>query len=68
MASVMEKWQQKAILLEKQLKKQYKETGVKFAKQLIYGAREEVDYSYKPKTEGDVEWWVKYCGALESRV
>ena len=61
----MEKWQLKAIDLEKQIKKQYKDSGLKFAKQLIAGASEEIDYSYQ--AERNVEWWVKYCGALESR-
>lgn len=64
MASVMEKWQQRAIDLEKQIKKIY--TNNKFAKQLINGAREEIDYSYK--AEKDVEWYVKYCNALETRL
>lgn len=62
--SVMEKWQQKAVELEKQIKKNY--SSNKFAKQLITGAKEEVEYSYK--TEKDVEWFVKYCQALETRL
>lgn len=62
--SVMEKWQQKAIELEKQIKKTYAPN--KFAKQLITGAKEEVDYSYK--AEKDIEWYVKYCKALEARL
>jgi hypothetical protein len=62
--NVMEKWQQKALALEAQLKKIY--TPNKYAKQLINGAKDDVDYSYK--AEKDVEWYVKYCQALESRL
>lgn len=64
MVSVLEKWQLKAIELETQIKKQYE--NKKFAKQLITGAKQETDFSYK--TEKDVEWYVTYCKALETRI
>lgn len=63
---LMEKWQSKAIDLEKKIKITYKESGTKFARQLINGAKEAVDYGYK--AERDLEWWVKYCHALEERL
>ena len=61
---VSEKWQLKSIELEKKIKEMYKPN--KFAKQLIMGAREEVDYSFQ--TEKNIEWYVKYCKALENRL
>lgn len=64
MSSLLEKWQIRAIELEDQIKKLYE--NKKFAKQLIAGAKEETDYSYK--TEKDAEWYVNYCKALEKRV
>lgn len=64
MSGLLEKWQLRAIELETQIKKQYE--NKKFAKQLIAGAKEETDYTYK--AEKDVEWFVNYCKALEKRV
>lgn len=59
---IMEKWQLRAIELEKEIKKNYE--NKKFAKQLITGAKQDADLI---KTDRDCEWWVNYCKALESR-
>lgn len=66
MAHVLETLQQRAIDLEKKIKTKYKESGIKFAKQLINGAKDEVNYSYS--AEKDEKWWVEYGRALESRL
>jgi hypothetical protein len=63
MVSLLEKWQLRAIELEQDIKKMY--DNKKLAKQLITGAKQETDFSYK--TERDVEWYVNYCKALEKR-
>ena len=63
MVSVLEKWQLKALELEKQMKEVY--TNKKLAKQFIIGARQDADLV---KTDKDAEWYVKYCAALESRL
>jgi hypothetical protein len=65
MSNVMEKWQTRSIELESQVKKNY--DNKKFARQLIAGAKEHVDYSYGTN-RNEVEWWVTYCKELEARV
>jgi hypothetical protein len=63
MVSLLEKWQLRALELEADIKKMY--DNKKLAKQLITGAKQEADFAYK--TERDVEWYVTYCKALETR-
>jgi hypothetical protein len=60
---LMLKYQNMAIDLEKNLKSKY---ANKFAKQLINGAKDAVNYSYGK--DKDVEWYVKYVRELEKRV
>jgi hypothetical protein len=59
----LERLQLTAIDLEKQIKANYDKA---FARQLIAGAKEAVDYSYQK--ERDQMWFVKYIEELESRL
>lgn len=68
MAHVLEKLQIRALELEKQIKEKYKKegSGIKFAKQLINGAKDAVNYSYQ--TDRDEKWYVEYGRELEKRL
>ncbi len=64
MAHVLETLQLRCIELEKQLKSKY--GSIKFAKQLINGAKDDVNYAFsKEKTE---KWWIMYAQELEKRL